>query len=435
MNREEAEAFVYQSYLRAAEHQDYGARDAKKRRPDLTRDLLRRKSKAPCAVVTGSKGKGSACVMISQILQAKRRVGLLTSPHLIDFCERFQVNGKNISDDELARQMTLLRPEIDEIDARLGKDVCVSPMGIQAALALDYFHAKDTQFNVLECGKGAKYDDVNQVPHAYAVINSIFLEHTRELGQTVEEIAIDKAHVITGGQTCVYVAGQERDALSVIRRRAEEKRVTAKYYGVDFWAENIRHQKGGIVFNVVLGSGSYQNLSLPLFGEHQAKNCALAMALCKDVLGDFELGVLKERLGEVRWPGRMEVVRSDPFVLLDACIHRASCAAVLRTLRQIAIHEITLILGIPKDKDYLGVAREMNAVASSVILTKSQNPHYVFASSQVGVLAGEGICAIWTDTVEEALVRAEKRLKPIVILGTASVVSEVKKLQSLNFFI
>ena len=431
----EAEDFVYASYLRAATHQDYAAKDAGKRHPELTRSLLRQKSITPCVVVTGSKGKGSVANMISRILQTNLSVGLMTSPHITDFRERFRINDTMISEADFCRLMTEIRPEILDIASDLPDSVCISPMGIQADLALTYFSEKHTDFNVFECGKGAKYDDVNNILHDYAVINRIFLEHTRELGDTLTAIAEDKSHVITGEQKCVYFAEQEPEVLKVLVRRAEMLQVPYKFYGWDFQAENIRYTCSGIQFDVVIGDNIYPNLQIPLLGEHQAKNCALALALCVDVLSDFcgksvefSLPTVRENLSLLRWPGRMEVLRSDPFVLLDACIHSASCENVKEVLRHLGISNCTVIVGIPEDKDYAGVIRSMKDVAARIILTRSGNPHYHFSQKQQESLAEEGISTIWTDSVKQALALADPCPDPIVILGTTSVISEVERI-------
>ena len=139
--RKEAEDFVYASYLRAASHQDYAAKDARKRHPELTRSLLWQKSVTPCIVVTGSKGKGSVSNMISRILQTRFSVGLMTSPHITDFRERFRVNDTMISESDFCRLMTEIQPEILNIASDLPESVCISPMGIQADLIL--FHPYD----------------------------------------------------------------------------------------------------------------------------------------------------------------------------------------------------------------------------------------------------------------------------------------------------
>lgn len=431
MNRKDAEDFVYKSYLKAEKHQDYNVKDSEKRRPDLTKDIIRSKAGTPAVVVTGSKGKGSVANMISQILQSTYRVGLMTSPHLEDFCERFKVNGNNISDADFVKYMSMIQSEIDEIDSSIPETVCISPMGIQADLALTYFNACGTDFNVIECGKGAKFDDVNNVKHDYAVINSIFLEHTRELGETVEAIARDKSYVITGEQKCIYTAEQQPGVLDVIEERASIFNTPVKVYGRDFRTQKIRYSNSGMVFDVVIGDKTFTDISIPLMGVHQAKNCALAMALCMDVLGEFDIEKIKLKLSELDWPGRMEVLSSDPFIMLDACINSASCKNVKDVMKHLNINKATVIIGIPNDKDYAGVVREMNQVANKIILTKSQNPHYVFTDEQCKKMADEGIATIWTDSVEEAINKAIDRF--VIILGATSVVSEVKKYQMMTY--
>lgn len=432
--QKEAEDFVYASYLRAAAHQDYAAKDAGKRHPELTRSLLRQKSITPCVVVTGSKGKGSVANMISRILQTNLCVGLMTSPHITDFRERFRVNDTMISEADFCRLMAQIRPEILDIASDLPESVCISPMGIQADLALTYFSEKHTAFNVFECGKGAKYDDVNNIRHDYAVINRIFLEHTRELGDTLAAIAEDKSHVITGEQKCVYFAEQEPEVLEVLVRRAEAMQVPYKIYGRDFQAENIRYTCSGMLFDVVIGDNIYPDLQIPLLGEHQAKNCALALAVCMDVMADlcrksktFSMPAVRNNLSLLHWPGRMEVLRFDPFVLLDACINSASCENVKEVLRHLGISNCTVIVGIPEDKDYAGVVRSMKNVAARIILTRSQNPHYHFSQHQREVLMQEGILTEWTDSVKQALNLANSFSDAIVILGTTSVISETEQ--------
>ena len=427
MTRSEAEDFIYKSYLKAAKFQNYNQKDSEKRQPELTKNLIRAKAGTPCTVVTGSKGKGSVANMISQILQTKYKVGLMTSPHITDFCERFRINGKNISDEDFIKYITLLQPDIDKIDSEIAENVCVSPMGIQALVGLEYFNSEQTDFNVFECGKGARFDDVNNVLHQYAVINSIFLEHTRELGSTLEAIAEDKSHVITGEQKCVYVAEQTDTVLAVIQKRAEKYNVPIKVYGKDFSARNVRFTNQGMHFDVQINDKTYNDIMIPLLGVHQAKNCALAMALCKDVLGDFDLNAVKKKISELNWPGRMEVISKEPLIILDACINPASCKNIKDTLKYLKINKITCVIGIPDDKDFTGVIREMKDISENLILTKSQNPHYVFTQKQCEKMAEEGIKTVWTNSVDEAIKKAKEKSLPIVILGTTSVISEVKR--------
>jgi len=429
MTRQQAEDFIYKSYLKAQKYQNYNIKDSEKRRNDLTFDLIRRKSGTPCVVVTGSKGKGSVSNMIFQILQTKYTVGLMTSPHIVDFCERFQVNGGKISNEDFINQISIIQNEIEAIDETLPKDVCISPMGIQAYLALNYFESCNTEFNIFECGKGAKFDDVNNILHDYAVINSIFLEHTRELGNTLEAIAEDKSHVITGEQKCVYIAEQSPEVLTIIQNIANTLNVSLKIYGKDFSADNIQYTKEGMLFDVIIDGHIYPNILVPLLGEHQAKNCALAFALCKDVLGEFYLNKVRENLSKINWPGRMEIISKEPFILLDACINSAACKNVINVLNYLNIDKITLIVGIPDDKDYMGVVTTMAEKASSIILTKSRNPHYKFTQVQQYNLQKADIETVWSDSVLDAINYATNRNEAIVILGTTSIIADVKCLQ------
>ena len=473
MNRKEAEDFVYSSYLRAEKYHVYEEKDVERRHPEFTRELLRKKSGTPAAIVTGSKGKGSVSKMIAEILQTKFTVGLMTSPHIEDFCERFQVNGEKVSSPLFSMLMEEIRPEIEEIDRKIPKEFCVSPMGIQADFALTWFRSRKTDFNVFECGKGAKLDDVNNILHDYAVMNSVFLEHRRELGNTIAEIAEDKAHVITGREKAVFVGEQTEEAMAVIEKRAALFSVPLKAYGRDFWEENLRMEHTGIVFDLYVFGKRYRDIRLPLLGDFQAKNCALAMAVSETVFSDLsekasvveesmpntenlpsaeslpntesshsamlpespergrtlEIEAVRKRLSKINWPGRLELISGEPFILLDCCINRVSTKAVKAVLAERKIEKPVSIIAIPEDKDYRGVVQEMYPLSESVILTRTNNPHYHFSEKQCERMAEEGIATEWAEDFTEAMKKAEEKGLPIVILGTTSLLPEVKNWQ------
>ena len=451
MDRKSAEDFIYESYLKASEHQSYGDKDKDKRHPEFTKNLIEELSVTDAVVITGSKGKGSVAKMLSTILETYYRVGLMTSPHILTFNERFRINGEPISDESFVEHMEKIAPKINEIMDVLDEKSCVSPMGIQAALALSYFNSKNSEFNIFECGKGAQFDDVNNIPHKFAIINSIFLEHRRELGDTIADIAFDKAHVITGREKCVFVGEQSQEALEVIKRRAKEKQVKLKIYGRDFEARNIRFLKSGMNFDVSMRTDGdnellIEGINLPLLGRHQAKNCALAMAAAYDICeylkannkqrDEFSIDKkddIKARLSKISWPGRLEVIAQNPFTILDACINRASCENVKEAIKELGIRDYTLIIGIPDDKDYLGVTMEMVSSSKNIILTKSQNPHYVFTEKQISTLNENGIKAQWTSSSKEAVEKAIALNEPIVILGTTSLIAEIEELYKLKF--
>ena len=175
-------------------------------------------------------------------------------------------------------------------------------------------------------------------------------------------------------------------------------------------------------FDVRVGERIYKDLKIPLLGEHQTRNAALAIALCQEERSDLEEEKLRRSLASLEWPGRMQILSSEPFVMLDACINEASTENIRQTLDFLSIGDITLIVGIPEDKDYRGVVKGMAGYASEVVLTMSQNPHYRFSPSQLQQLDVNGV---WKENVGEAISYGVSRGRPVVILGTTSVVSEV----------
>lgn len=426
----EAIDFIYESYLKAERYQDFNAPDSQKRNPSLTRELLRAEEK-PAVLVTGSKGKGSVAIMISEMLQTKYSVGLFTGPHVIRFQERFRVNDREIPDDDFCRITEKIKPQFDEIQAGLQPHQFVSPMGIQAVIAQRFFSEQNTDIDVYECGKGVQYDDVRNIRHEYAVINTIFPEHLRELGGSIEEIAKDKSYIIEDGVKCVYVAEQCESVMRILEERAAKYNVPMKKFGADFDYENVRFTTNGMKFDLIIGTKRYEEIEIPVMGEHQAKNCALAMCVASDILSEFDIPAVKAKLRKLSCPGRMEVLSDKPFILLDACIHRENCKYVKEVLHHLGIKEAEIIIGLPDDKDYLGVAQEMWEFTDFIILTKSSSPHYRFSSGQAAMLAIEGIPAICSVDVKEAIKQARTRgrfTKPIVILGTTSLIADVEML-------
>ena len=433
LDRKEAENYVYQSYLKAESHLNFSDKDAYKRHPEYSKDILQKLSRTPVVTVTGSKGKGSVAYMISEILQMNFDVGLMTSPHISNFCERFRVNGIQISDCDFITCVEKIKPYFDEIESALAPSKYISPIGIQAAIALNYFKAKHTKFNVIEHGKGAKYDDVTNIKHQYAVINTIFLEHTRELGKTLEEIARDKVCTITDDVKIVVTAEQNAKVLQIIQQRAHEKNCTLLEYGKDFKAENVKFSKSGMIFDVVTAKNKYCNIKIPLLGVHQAENCALALAFCECILPKMNVEKVKQKLLTLKWSGRQEIISTKPFIMLDACINRFNAESVKKTVKELNILKVVSIIGIPDDKDFSGVAEVMSDISETIILTKSSNPHYIFTKNQIKILEQKNIKAEYAVSLSEALNLAQNYQLPIVILGTTSLISDIKNPEFAKF--
>lgn len=425
MTFNQAVDYIYASYMKAEPYLDYNAPDSVKRNPELSRGPITKRQGVPTALVTGSKGKGSVSKMIADILTAGYQVGLMTSPHILDFCERFCIQGKPVSHEAFIKALRAVKPEFDQIEQGLTNKQYISPMGIQTAVALELFGRASVDFQVLECGKGVACDDVGQVAHKYSVINRIFLEHTRELGATIQEIAQNKAAIITGGQKAVFTSEQSPEVMEILTKRAELCQVPLYKYGVDFWCENISFTKSGIVFDVITSKHTYRRLKLRLLGTFQARNCALAIALCEMELGRLDEEALKQTLLQLAWPGRLELLSQNPVVLLDACIHPDSCGNMLEAIEKMGLSKVTTIIGIPFDKNYLGVVEKMTSVSDKMILSRSTNPHYHFDKEQAVRASKIRADVLWTEGIKEAMETAYQWDNPICILGTTSFVSDV----------
>ena len=429
MTRQDAEDYIYASYMKAVPYLEYDMPDSTKRHPEYTRDIIRRLHRDNTSVsVTGSKGKGSAAYMLSEILRLYGRTGLMTGPHIRSFNERFRVDGGLISDEEFAYIVSRLQPELDAVAKGLPKECFISPIGIETAVAESFFAAHDTKYDIYECGKGVRYDDVSNVPADYALINTIFLEHTRELGRTLDEIADNKSYIIKEGMKGIYIGRQEQSVSGVLIKRARKKDVPVSIYGADFEASGIRYGRDGMSCDVRTARRCYKDLFIPLIGSHQCMNLALAIASAEDIIGDCfceneeETERLRTVLKHLSWFGRLSVISREPVTLIDCCINRISAENAIEAVRELGIINAVFIIAIPDDKDYLGVAEAVNDAGYDIVLTRVSNPYYRFEGVQEDMLKKHGIECIYMASLSEAISSIEG---PKVILGTTDMLKEI----------
>lgn len=422
--KKQAEDLIYRSYMLVGKRLKYDAPDSEKRHPEYTRAIIRQLDKR-CGreniLVTGSKGKGSVSVMISGLLRAHgKNTGLLTSPHIFDFNERICVNGEYISDEDLIKYCEKIAPTLELIDMTIAETEYISPIAAQVLVALLHFYGK-TDYNIFECGKGVLYDDVNNLSRSYSVINKIFLEHTRELGDSLEKIAFDKAHLIVKGQKCAYTSAQRPEVMEILEKRAAQTDVRLKACGREFFCENIVSNESGTYFDVITPKKRYKNIRIPLLGMHQAENFALALMLCEDILDNIsEEKVLSAANGLV-WRGRLEIVSKDPLIVADCCINRESARLAKEVLKGLKKTSLAAVIAVPSDKDYSGVAGEISEIADKIIFTQIKNPHYKFEKKQADCIKG----AYFAEDIKTAVNMARQCADTVCILGTAAMLAEV----------
>ena len=426
--KKQAEDLIYRSYMLVGRRLKYDAPDSEKRHPEYTRSVIRRLDRR-CGreniLVTGSKGKGSVSVMISELLQAHgKNTGLLTSPHIFDFNERICINGKNIPDDDLIKYCEKIAPTLELIDMTTAEREYISPIAAQVMIALLHFYGK-TDHNIFECGKGVLYDDVNNLSRSYSVINRIFLEHTRELGDSIEKIAFDKSHIIVEGQKFAYSSAQLPNVAEILENRARECGVRLKTYGRDFYCENIRLSETGTSFDVITQHNRYENIRIPLLGAHQAENFALALCVCEDILENINIQKVNLAAKRIIRRGRLEIISKDPLIIADCCINRESARAAVQVLKDMKKTTLSAIIAIPADKDHRGVAEEISKIADKIIFTQIKNPHYKFERKQANCIKG----AVFAEDMQAALELAKQSADAVCILGTAAMLAEVYELQ------
>jgi dihydrofolate synthase/folylpolyglutamate synthase len=367
--------------------------------------------KAKTVHIAGTKGKGSTAAMVASVLSASGyRTGLYTSPHLIDIRERIRVDGRLISRIDLVKLVGKLKPEVEAVNARASYGR-LTTFELLTALGFMYFADNQAEFQVVEVGLGGRLDATNVVRPEVCAITTLGLDHTDVLGDTLAKIASEKAGIIKPGVPVVS-ARQEAEATGVIKefcRRSEARLISV---GVDITYSN-RGEKDGVQSLEIKGRLGTYEAALPLRGRFQQENAAAAVGVL-EVLAERGFNVTQESivkgLQKVRWPGRFQVIRRRPAVIVDGA-HNPQAAREL----SLAIAEFLagrkpgrtiLVIGMSSDKDYGEVAGELAPLFDNVIATRSRHPRAL----AIDILSSEFIkygCEVKTaDSVAEALRRA-----------------------------
>ncbi|MDS0300729.1 dihydropteroate synthase [Halogeometricum sp. S1BR25-6] len=299
--------------------------------------------------IAGSNGKGSTAVMLERILrEAGLDVGLYTSPDLNDFRERVRVNGRKVPKDHVGSFVEEIEPCISRLR---DEDDCPTYFEVLTVLALQYFGAEDVDVAVLEVGIGGRYDATSVVDPVASAVTNVSLEHTDILGETVQEIARDKAQVAPDGKRLVTSAGGE--ALEAIR--AETDVVTVGGTEADVVAQEGEMPSRIETSVSIVGPDWDVAANLPLPGEHQATNAGVAATLARRV-SDAGTPAIERGLRGAHWPGRFEILSTEPLVILDGAHNPAACRTVADLLDRYEFDETHLVFGAMTDKDHAEMA-------------------------------------------------------------------------------
>jgi dihydrofolate synthase/folylpolyglutamate synthase len=389
-----------------------------------------------CVQIAGTKGKGSTCAMLSSMLQScGYTVGLFTSPHLVDMRERITINGEMISHGDL----TELFKQVEIHEKKLGKDNMPTYFEVLTATALRYFADQAVDIVILETGLGGRLDSTTVVTPLVCGLVHIGLDHTNILGDRVTDIAREKAGIFKKGVPAISVE-QSEEVKAVFNEEAAKVGTPLEYTGdqIDFSHRFEANRELGPHTRVSLTTqtSKFEHLPVPLKGEHQAHNCALALGLLDKLKShdfSFDQDRIVEGLAKTQLAGRMEQVFAEPRVLIDGAHNADSIYALIRSLgAHISYDSLVVIFGCGQDKDVKGMLSQLSLGADKVIFTRAKLNARACEPADLLAQFNEqsGKMAQTAATLEDALrlaSRAVSREDLIVVTGSFYLAGEAKK--------
>jgi dihydrofolate synthase/folylpolyglutamate synthase len=349
-----------------------------KRMKELLSLLGNPHKKIPTAHIAGTKGKGSTATMLGKMLEANGyKVGLYTSPHLVNLHERIMVNSEMISEKEMYRLLNRVHAPLE----KMAKDNAPTFFEIMTALAFLHFADRKVDIGVIETGLGGRLDSTNVIEPEVVGITSLSIDHQDQLGTTIDSIAKEKAGIMKKGVPVVTVQ-QEPNAMKVLKSEAEAIKAPLSVTGddIDFSHRFETSREDGPHTRVCLTTltSKFEHLRVPLYGKHQAINCGLALAMLDKLKASgykIDNEKVSKGLDQVSLPGRMEIICDDPRVMIDGAHNAASIKAVIHAIGQnIPYDSMVVIFGCNKDKDVRGILNMLQYGADKVIFTRSNSP-------------------------------------------------------------
>jgi dihydrofolate synthase/folylpolyglutamate synthase len=346
----------------------------------------------PAIHLTGTNGKTSTARMIDSLLRAHGlRTGRYTSPHLQSITERISIEGEPISEEKFVEVYEEVAPVAEYLDAEA--DAPLTYFDMTTAMAFAAFADAPVDVAVVEVGLGGA-DDATNVLHAQTtVILPIGLDHTEWLGDTIEEIAWAKAGIVHKGSTLI-LAVQPEEAMRPILERCAEVGASVLREGREFGVVHRELAVGGQVLTLQGLAGVYDGIFLPLHGEHQAQNAAVALAAAEAFLGAgseraLNAEAVRDGFSGATSPGRLERIRKSPPILIDAAHNAHGMRATVRALNEeFAFSGLIAVVAALADKDVEGMLELLEPITESIVVTRNSSPR-AMSAAQLGVIAEE----------------------------------------------
>lgn len=379
--------------------------------------------------VAGTNGKGSTSAMIESLLRTKgARTGLFTSPHLVNFTERIRVNGQEISEYAVMELADEVRKVVSGIE-----DFSPTFFEVVSAMAFLHFMRMKVEWAVVEVGMGGRLDATNILQPEVGVITSIGIDHSEFLGDTLEDIAREKAGIIKQGVPLV-TAEQCPEVMGVIQQRCDETGAPLFRFHSEFSAERASSESAAVSLHYQ-GKNAYRDLSLSLAGEHQIINAALAIKVVEIISEKYpEMdGDIRKGLGAVRWPGRLEMVKENPPILIDGAHNPHAAMALSAHLQKLLgpkYRRIIMVAGVMADKDIGGILQPLLPLASEIVFASPASGRAASAKKLGDVAAALGYASKKAESVAGALSMAESLYQPgdlILVTGSFYTLGEAKE--------
>lgn len=385
----------------------------------------------PVIHIAGTNGKGSTSAIISSVLiKAGYKVGLYTSPHLVSFNERFQVDAVSITDAELLELVRQIESVASEVAVTVGQE----PTFFECATAMAFEHFKRNKVDiaVIETGMGGRLDATNVVAPLVSVITRISLEHTEYLGDNLAAIAFEKAGIIKQDRP-VVIGAMDEEALDVIKRTAKERGSlclnSVEHASIRSKSTDLTGQKVTIDTN----SYSYGTVKFPLLGKFQLENLATAISVIDTLRDTIQIKVSEEAVkggvASTIWPGRCQVIKSDPPVILDGAHNPDAAKALADVLKDNAAgRSVGLIVGMCGDKDPQQFLQYLSRITSELWIVPIDNERNMPTELVLNAATAVGLPAT-TAPLSKAMQQAESWAKAengiVCITGSLFLVGEV----------
>ncbi len=373
--------------------------------------------------VAGTNGKGSTCSMLNSVLiEAGCNVGLYTSPYIVRFNERMQVNGEPISDNELAELTEIVKPLAESMEDK------PTEFELITALSFLYFKRHNCDVVVLEVGMGGRLDSTNVIESPLvSVITGVAVDHIAVLGTTVPQIAVEKAGIIKEGRPVVY-GGRDDSAFEVISEKAKECSSELTRTKLD----TIKINSVGIE-GINFDYSGYNNLEISLCGSYQPENAATVIETVRALREcGFEIteNQLRAGLKNARWRARFEVLSTDPVVIFDGSHNLQGITGAVGSIKEFfGDDKVVLLMGVLADKDYRDMVSLLAPLAESAFTVMPNSPRALKSDELAKVFANFNVNATPFDDIESGVASAYERAKtqnmPLVMLGSLYMYGDV----------